>query len=623
MSVKLETSDEIAPSVIRNITEDQRNEQIVVDVDVDVDEDEDVRVAKANIKCHLDRIKETELFLKSLKQDEESYERQRHQMILFNDLMLGTKLNGFKSFAGQNMMDPSLASADSGSGDSSFYRTNTGLRSAPVRSYRCETSNTREQDTNEFLTGATQSSGLSSAALSFEPTYVLPKSSRTMTHTGCNGLSSEPPSKSTHDPLLEPVKPIFYNTHSDHYGFSASPQEHDYSIQPMDRFRRSRSQLSDQFTSYKRNRPSMETTSFPTNSPIVATNEIYYPSRAKRSLSQLRYSSNRLSQPVVMSEYRSAYSNPTNREHSNRDISPAVSPVKFGASYDTRNQTNGRHRDDEDDDGMSAYRVSSYVPKVVPETTIGRERSREKRRSYFPPSKVAAKTDDNNEEDDLVSSRRQRRTSLQSFSYGGSPSKLPSQESGTAAARSDGRRRSLTSTGEQTNSNSLSAGNSRLSELEQRIKENKRRREELLAGKQPVDPTTSDSTSNLENSSPPRVRRESSAVAAMAAATSPAAMSSSNGSTGISSFNRSSRLESMEARIKRRSYCVRVGDCSPERALLLRGQMSLEKWRQASQPSSSSGGRADSLTDSSNLLLSKVTETALKQRSTKANQDED
>lgn len=614
------------------------------DVVNDEEEDEDVKEAKASIKCHLDRVKETELFLESLKKDEENYERERQQMLLFNDLMLGTKFNALRSFRGARC-DMMPAQECPIIGDSSYYRASSGLRSAPIRSY-CGNNGTiasEQQQTNGFLLNHQESSSPSSAALSFEPTYVLPTAAHAQ-RSSCNiaqsyiGEPGGPPTTMMHstltdsqtypttacDPFLEPVSPVLgaasFRYSGQLHDSSGKFQQQPAAVQTSSdwrRFRRSRSQLGDQFNDFNSRRSMAAETG-----TILGNNKFNdgYPAsgaRAKRSLSQLRYSSNRLSQPVAMSEYMSAYGDPSSgaQPFGRRALSPASpdAPEVLVSSRLTGNSENG---DDDDDDGMSAYRAASYVPKVVPAgTTITRGRSHEKRRSYMTTTTTTTAAAGGKDDRTAAIAERQprRRTSLQMYSSSRTvepPAELASESSPV------GRRRSLTTIARDDESSQLqkqsrqvgSAENfSRLSELEQRIKENKRRREELLAGRSSPDPKVvgrDPDTTNKENVTSSRARRESS----------PATSSATPTTTGR--IARPSRLESMEARIKRKSYCVRVGDCSPERAHSFgRGQVSLEKWRQSNhQPSGESGGgscssqgRVDSaLMASSNLLLSRI-----------------
>lgn len=547
------------------------------------DDDDDVREAKANIKPYLDSVKETDMFLKKMHEEEENFERQRQQLFIFNNLMLHTKLNGINS---------KIASRDSIPTNSGYqFYASSGIRSAPVcNSLSGGVTNSTIEDTqnNVFIP---------SLALNYEPTYTIPLINNTS--TSYYSRSSLQPSAETasfqrsistftapnRNPL-EPVQPL--NVYSD----STSPSRYSPN-------RRSRSQLSDQFGDYKRTRP------VSANLDLLGTNSNpYFPSRSKRSLSQLRYPTRKISQPT-MSEYRSSYVN----------HSLAATPASFSSApaYEvdnfitTSNSPTNLNRSDDSDDGMSSYRVSSYVPKIVPQgmQMPHRQGRTFQRRSYRKDadldlnsqlfSQLDRETSSSNQENYISNGIVERRTSLQpEIARKGA---ISPENSTSPSTPSSYRRLSLNET--PSSSNNANEG-SRLSQLELRIQENKKRRDKLLqsSNHSPVNERKSNQEA-LSTSSPIRTRlgeRDS-------PGSSSTSLRSNNSSVATSGLKaKSSRLESMEARIKRKSYCMRVADCSPDRASQFRGQMSLEKWRSTSTAkstgvASSSSSPRNSLTN--------------------------
>lgn len=394
------------------------------------------------MRSYLARVKETELFLKSMEAEEESLERNRKQLFLFNNLLLGSKfglrLNG-----------------DAGA--------DLGARSAPVRS-------------NCAHEAAASNGFIGSAALSFEPTYTIPSCARP------NYLSRG------FEPSLGSQAP------------AKADLSRTYDAQADFRARRSRSQLGDQFHERRpRQRPS---SGHFDSSPARQ----YLASRGARSASQVRYQPSQRSFRVLgaeqsfapsVSEYRSAFRAPA--ERTSNCSSPLISA------------------DADSDDGMSDYRVSSYVPRL----DFGRKLEPAE---HLSASKAATSG----------APSRARRNSLQSEPTGADPE--PTR-----------RRLSLVADSPQ----SEPENGSRLSQLEQRIAENRKRREELLSGRSSPRPAECS----------PKLREQPSAGNTLA---------------------RPSRLESMEARIKRRSYCASVHNKAADSTL------SLEKWRPA-QVSSARG----------------------------------
>lgn len=527
----------------------------------DEEEDDDVREAKANIKPYLDSVKETDMFLKKMHEEEENFERQRQQLFIFNNLMLHTKLNGINS---------KIAPRDSLPASSGYqFKTSSGIRSAPVGGSDLVggTNSTIEDTQNNVF--------IPSLALNYEPTYTIPPTNNTS--TSCYSRSSLQPTFETasfqrsistftapiRDPL-EPVQPL--NVYSDSSPSRFSPN------------RRSRSQLSDQFSDYKRTRPVSANLDL-----LGANSNPYFPSRSKRSLSQLRYPTRKTSQPM-MSEYRSSYVN-----HSLAATQPTLSAPTYEIDnlIATSNSPTNLNRSDDSDDGMSSYRVSSYVPKVVPQAMQMPHRQGRtfQRRSYRKDADLDLNSQLSSQLDKETSSSKQenytsngiveRRTSLQpEMARKGA---ISPENSTSPSSPSSYRRLSLNET---PNSSSGANEGSRLSQLEQRIQENKKRREKLLQS---------------SNHSPVNERKSNEQVLSASSTTrtklgdrdspgsSSTSLRSNNSLVATSGLKaKPSRLESMEARIKRKSYCMRVADCSPDRTLQLRGQISLEKWRSTS-----------------------------------------
>lgn len=548
--------------------------------------DEDVREAKANIKSYLESVKETQLFLNNLKkmqQEEENLDRQRQQLFLFNNLMLHTKLNGINR----------MVNSDS-SASAAFQFKSSGINSAPIRS-TLGPFNAGPSKTFIDVAQDVESNGfIPSAALNFEPTYTIPASNNTTTTTCCSYSSPSSAragtttnsfyrqfTSSNTKPLCDPLEPVqplaFYVEHS--------PAQARFSPN-----RRSRSQLSDQFSDYKRSQRALSAN---LELQLDSSSNVYFPSRSKRSTSVLRHPTHKLSQPM-MSEYRSAYV-----DHSCATLSPSgqlsgrASPMSPGVGGTT----------DESDDGMSAYRASAYVPKIVPQgmsSVEPRQGRTLQRRSYRKEADLSLnshlhsrlnKSPESCSPTEFSADRVERRTSLQPERVKKEAASSASMDSSSPASY---RRLSLNESSKSVESNS--GLNSRLSQLELRIQENRKRREQLLQ----------QSAGSLVNES--KLRAEKGQEEATTVPTSnrtarkelSPALPSSRSPVSTTLKAKPSRLESMEARIKRKSYCVRVADCSPERSQL-RSQVSLEKWRQ------SSNARSTTAATSSNLPRNSLT----------------
>lgn len=549
------------------------------------DEDEDVREAKANIKSYLDSVKETEKFLKSIQQDEENLERQRQQLYLFNNLILSTKLGGVKA--------------------------PTEIRSAPIRSAGYPPSN-GFSDIGSAVIGSQDvhlKGFIPSTSLSFEPNYTVPDMQCNSTYTPSvssaryhqlnlshpvSGDAVDPPiyqhpsvgycAATATDPL-EPVQPLTIS----HDLIGRAPSSF------LAREGRSRSQLSDQFVSYKsrRSRPLSANIQ-----DLAKDDNVYFPSRSKRSLSQIRYSDqvsvlggrpSRYStgEQPMMSEYMSAYGR--------SPVEPSQRQLGVSLEVPRDNKYNGLSDSTEgEDDDMSVYRASAYVPKVVPQGMPARGRAYKRTGSAQASSGLSEMEFSSNDPEKPI---RERRISLQpQGKQPGSISRPTDKKDGEDTSPETSRRRSMTDVGAN---ELMGQPNSRLSELEQRIQANKRRREELLAGRLSPQPAASIRFDRPEDELT-LARR-----ASQTREVSPQPRTSVGRASGASKLMRPSRLESMEARIKRKSYCVRMGECSPERGQFQRGgsqELSLEKWR--SQVSSASGVSSSSSLSLRGSLLS-------------------
>lgn len=634
------------------------NQQVEASVPVDQEtkddldtEDDDVREAKANIKEHLDRMKETELFLKSMQQEEENMERQRQQMFLFNNLMLSTKLNGIHK-ASQHL----TMANDEPTMDSNCHHA--GIRSAPIRG--CYHNGIPDVASEVLSDHKTNGFVQPSPALSFEPTY-------TISPIGANYLAQRRLNQSTPlEPLdlsqscmratddvdqtnvyrpplyrdpLEPVQPVICQSSAmPSYANAFEPPLglNHYHPSLADRGRRSRSQLSDQFNDYKRTRPVSACIDPSDSNP-------YFPSqaRSKRSLSQLR--SGATSSPLNTNRYSigngqslSAMYNTEYRNAYGRSGLQAMTTTANGSralesptEIDIGDTIKRNHDTDDSDDGMSAYRASTYVPKVVPQGMPTRGRSFQRRSLAFDTPISGGTTtkgwrtsllskgnkDDNKytsapdrpsyerPTESSTSKRRERRISLDNYGQNRTEKLMSAEdESSSVTSRRRGSLNSLTQQSDDMSSKKLSTAsgarfgsNSRLMELEQRIQENKKRREELLTGgklspqnshhntpqaEQTMSSSLSTSTRDqvinapqnlsertIRDVTPVRIGKELDQLATSEPSTSPRLSTK---------FSRPSRLESMEARIKRKSYCVRMD--SPERAQLRSSQLSSERW---------------------------------------------
>lgn len=516
------------------------------------EDDEDVKAVKANMKIHLDRVKETELFLKNIHKEEEQFELQRKQMFLFNNLMLSTKLDGLKS---NNINNFDLSSSSfqndymATSTPSSSKYMKSGAMSAPIKTNGLNGSSNFSMSPNQL----TANGFIPSAALSFEPTFTIMNNS-----TNTNSTPTSVPFRPIKDPL-EPMQPL--NLHPQVY---RQDNDDDDDLFNHIHRRRSRSQLSEQFEGYRYQRAAGVESSLLSS---MQTSEF----RSKRSVSQMRYPSGRQLtrsyQPApIMSEYRSAFSAHLDSTSDDKCLLSPTTNTDFNRSKTPDSVSSS-------DDGMSAYRVSTYFPKApTPSATSFARKGRSFQRAsyqYSPRDYSPNKPD--------AQSPRSRRISLES-NYNYSRKQDKQEETEEAPAR----RASVSAANEQT-----AASNSRLAELEKRIQENKRRREELISGKlSPIRSALKQQDSDKEidkllgtNKTTEAEHKEDTGKRRNA---SPIPL------TSRLTVARPSRLESMEARIKRKSYCVRVSDCSPERTSLRQNQQSLEKWRQLNSPKNTS-----------------------------------
>lgn len=628
-------------------TKDPHNQEssAVTNGQPDEEPDEDVREAKANIKGYLDRIRETEKFIKSMQEEEEKSQRQRQESFLFNNLILSTKLNGFKS-NGQ----PHGSRLDLAPTTNRFEAGTCGPFSAPVTMSRASYDSHHGDELHSngtmgpnlitmmpkssissmgpasmlnYESGSGRPNGsncdLSSAVSCFHSDLYKPASSISTPLSLQTHLASGP-TMAYRDPL-EPVQPISMQAYA-----------------PTRNWHRSKSQLGDRFQG------SADSSSFvsPGRRPLSAsidcqsTSNPYFPSRHRRSVSQARYQQASsatlnlrssleasLDDPtLMMSEYKSSFG-PNLRHQRHHSLAPTSpcrgSQVRAASPFKSATLTNEKDLDDdedEDDDlGMSAYRPSSYVPRVVPSATTAAEDrvSRNRTGGGFMESRhVTSRGRSVSRSNDVIEvSGRDKSPALRSETIARRRSVQTLADSSSSSRKDDGsdvgaelatttRRRSWTTTNETTQSTASSNGaSSRLSELEQRIQANKRRREELLQGinsaaigsEQRARPATvggktsslvrpdtgkSDDDDELGQSCgferpsrpverEPPIRQQSPRIGG--SVPSPDKLTSQDTKSYAASSStarfRPSRLESMEARIKRKSYCVRVR--SPER----------------------------------------------------------
>lgn len=591
--------------------------------------DPDVLEAKENIRSYLDSVKETELFLKTVqKEEEENLVRKRQQMLLFDNYLLSSKLNGMRRKMSDSFEHRQSAFCESG------LEANQ-LRSAPIRSQlEFEPMLSYKSDLNQYqsppsfqsnhMTSFSPSENLipkpvNSVSVDQTDFYPFRQDKTTLSSSSYNNLDSELcsttainrsrlylssfenltvptefnslSSYSSNSPLVHhqrepqthlklqcdqwtaPITGTWHSNYSTRFQ-SGTDSNHLASRATDQHFRRSRSQLGDQFNShFKRasSRPlSANLDSLADNGLNSYSNESskvgnpYFAARAKRSGSQVRYpSAGRYAKQAMLNEYKSAYcqSNPV---------------------IDTVHVVNN---EDDDMDGMSAYRASAYIPKVVPDGGLGKS------------IELSNGTGDKE--------NKHRRKSLQTLSAPIDSMNGKDDEENTS--RYSGRRCSLT----EADTGESSTGTNRLSQLEQRIKENKKRREQLLSGK------SSPARPSSPMMQPIRPSRRQQADESELPNSRLLASDSDNNNAAHSSqatlkFSRPSRLESMEARIKRRSYCVRVAECSPDRsnASSVRSfgqqKQSLEKWRQQSNARNWSARSSLSNSDSNNTLFQSI-----------------
>ena len=631
------------------------------------DEDEDVREAKASIKGHLDRMRATDEFIKSMQAQEESQERQRQQQLfLFNNLLLSTKLNGLPlssigSTGGRGGGSQSFSSSTSIGGKFPFVNTNCPQIS-PFS--MCETGQLASTTTT-----IDNCSGAKVTAYSAPIVHVNPlqqqqqQPSQPDAPLSCfssdlfrpQKLTAEPTSATSYanpfKPLVEPlelVQPVWLSS-------SGGPS----SARSPTRWRRSKSQLGDQFAAgcstaldsfggwrapetgayAQGNKLGRRPVSaaighqtsldaycrWPTssNSPVGAPSSLDaqlrpVAPRGRRSLSQVTRhhhfrpttngwpagaaNSQLLDEPAARtSEYRSSFGapssklglsslgpGPTRRARSplRRPLSPLAKPMQLSS--------NGQS---DDDDGCeaaalrSSYSARSYVPAARLSSPVARRRRSDIVSSLADQGKISSLAYTRRGDE-----QRPRRSSVTAAQTCSNSSDEEAEGGGGARSRRYSER--ALSSGRV-----ASAENSRLSELEQRLQANKKRREQLLAGKltdsppphSPVrvqaeplvgakqrDDDDGDEHVDEQLAKSFGFERPSSWTAGGCRSrgvqlvekgpNAPdtgeelgvcAGEQNSQSNAPLARRNRPSRLESMEARIKRRSYCVRVS--SPDR----------------------------------------------------------
>lgn len=457
------------------------------------------------MKLHLDRVKDTENFLKSIRAEEENLERRRQQLNLFNDLIFGSKNN--------------------------VQSRNADTKSAPVSSLL-------SNDINGFLPAV-------------PPTY-----NQLLDSDHCDYKLRLPIAQMSSPSKPKPTLDLS-QLGSGAIGFRPSPLTANESW----RSTRSRSQLSDQFCDSRRlPRPlsaNLDTLTLKdTSYNDLLNHNVYFPSRARRGSSVLRRPNCALSthsQLLDLTPTSDAYRAPSPaRSYEISNDNEMNSSCRVRARSSTVQLTDHVDGDDDDDD-MRAYRASHYVPKVVPQGIPARGRTARRRIWDLPeadrPSESgqrrASLGKSSGEKEDPVQVREPIRRARAMSSV--------RDEDSTGTQQVSARRFSLSS-----DPTASSVDNSRLNELEKRIQANKQRREELLASSRPLSLVRGQSTGGnqaeveINETNLKRHMRESS----------PAKCSPNHRAPG-NKLARPSRLESMEARIKRRSYCVRMS--SPER----------------------------------------------------------
>jgi len=656
-------------------------------------EDEDVREAKANIKSHLDRMRETDEFLKSLKKQENEQEQLRQQQLfLFNNLLISTKLNG-------------LPLASSGCGTGSLASSSINL-DPPLWKSSAEASWwTKLPDGQSAASDSIAScSGPQSAPIIDQSDSTLggmtkfgerPMGDLSDPH-GSTWLGLANPhwnkyNRPTVDPL-EPVVPLSLRGASSPRSSKPlqlqMPSMAERDFRSRSPWRRCKSQLDDQFytpktratcsanlledsslaslfghdTSSHRlpqsatiSRPSERNTSSSFFQPSTDRGPLS-PLRGRRSLSQVRYhhyrpttagwasSSSpldspselivgvssgrtaRLAEQPATSEYRSSFGPNLMRPREpsrHRTRSPTASPIR--RPVPVQHLSSNGESDDDEEEKMSSlasfYSAKSYVPRssldldknghTESRSPVGED---EVPREWLPPPNrrvsMGATLGPFRSQLDSADSGRSFRSSKrwpeQSVGFSAKGSQPDDEE-----AQLERPRPRRASEGRLSSSNGCYdlGENSRLSELEQRIQANKKRREQLLSGSSTEKATAEMKDSNERSAS--KSREQQSCVNGQQSSASDRTQSdrrrldgaadtksreSSLSHEGLGSRagqreqqateaqhvasrrTRPSRLESMEARIKRRSYCVRVS--SPDRPNAYTGRAAKPSSRQ-------------------------------------------
>lgn len=317
---------------------------------------------------------------------------------------------------------------------------------------------------------------------------------------------------------------------------------------------------------------------------------------------------------AMVSEYKSSFREPRDirqRHHSlaptssrAHDTARATSPLLSLTALTGTRPGSGDDSDRLDDDHeLSAYRPSRYVPRVAPAAKPSTRSVSLMRDHHFSGSRFREKSPA--QRADYQTSKSLRRRSVQTPLVQAENSHRADCDSAEESSEWPVRRRNWT-TSEPSNINATSGPNSnssRLSELEQRLQANKRRREELLQGINSVEklpeqltrtsgesPMNSghcnavaadrdgqdqeedqlDQSCGFERPSRPAGReakpqQKPATRESYSASIEPVSELSKTPLSGSNTRHRASRLESMEARIRRKSYCVRVR--SPKRTV--------------------------------------------------------
>lgn len=684
----LATSESVNKNQLNELAENKSKEDGKNEAeDNDEEDDECIKSARANIKACRDRMKETDLFLKSLAASDEEAQRQRQELFTFNEMMIRNKLNGLTSKL-DGLFDNGNDENKFNNGINPSNKSSMGYMSAPIKSSSLMTSPFAQmmsmanyQKTSMFSAnnGDNDDTMMKQenhpcdlyATTRRRPSIGCYDSMRTTRqdydtpHLGsrkwqCINYPYDNPitgsnSNGTQFTRAQSLAPeVLESRQPESSAFSRStfqtfaPDWMPQSIQPRSMVTKGRRPLSIDLTMAEPihqlgNSNDIEN-EYTTSQRIMRPSYDY----SRRASSVARHSLNYDSNPIVtkakqptsasvyMTEYQRAYGSTITKTNitdngiekngffSARDS--LANDEELVKNVPLKSAENHQDEDELIEQSMDAYRPSSYVPKIVPQGMPARSRDRHSR-SYQRRSLTSAELQ-RNISPSITSSNadKQRHTSISDnktysklrnspspspartrrYSYFGPSEQKDLNETTTTASAFSSRRFSM---GNNLQSNSddfkenatenkaisafaststATSASDRLSELELRMEANKKRREELLAtskrefasfaGKTVLNTPKRDqgrltnSTQRLADYSPSRSSlfdENRPRARSVARELSPNPMTNDNIPDSDSRSQRtpparlvprSSRLESMEARIKRRSYYVRVAD---------------------------------------------------------------